>query len=196
MKRSILEPLFILACATISYAQTVGGLGFIGGLNYNGNGNYFESIDANAKNPDKNVGYHLGIFYKIGDRVYLKPELLFTSTKSDYDGDDFKMQKLDLPVLVGIKVIGPLSVFAGPSFQYILDSEFDGISINNIENDFSLGFNFGVGVNIKKIGIDLKYERGFSKNEAIFIGNNLGDDVVSKIDTRPEQLILSFSLLL
>ena len=196
MKRLILVPLFILAVVITSYSQTIGGLGFIGGLNYNGNGNYFESIDSNAQNPDKNVGYHLGIFYKIGHQVYVKPELLFTSTKSGYDDGDFKMQKLDAPILVGIKVIGPLSVFAGPSFQYILDSEFDGISINNIENDFSVGFNFGIGFNIKKIGIDLKYERGFSKNEAVFIGNNLGEESLSRLDTRPEQLILSFSLLL
>ena len=63
MKRLILVPLFILAVVITSYSQTIGGLGFIGGLNYNGNGNYFESIDSNAQNPDKNVGYHLGIFY-------------------------------------------------------------------------------------------------------------------------------------
>jgi len=196
MKRLILAPLFILAFAITSYSQTEGGLGFIGGLNYNSNGNYYESIDANAQNPDKNVGYHLGIFYKIGHLVYVKPELLFTSTKSGYDDGDFKMQKIDAPVLVGIKIIGPLSVFAGPSFQYILDSDFDGDSIDKIENDFSVGLNFGIGLNINKIGIDLKYERGFSKNEAAFIGNNLGEETLSRLDTRPEQLILSLSILL
>ena len=42
------------------------------------------------------------------------------------------MQKIDAPLLVGIKVLGPISVFGGPSLQYILDSEFDGISINDI----------------------------------------------------------------
>jgi len=196
MKRLTLVPIFILAFVITSYSQTLGGFGFTGGLNYNGNGSYFKSIDANAQNPDKNVGYHLGVFYKIGNRIYVKPELLFTSTKSGYDDGDFKMQKIDAPVLVGIKIIGPLSVFAGPSFQYILDSDFDGTSINNIENDFSIGLNFGISLNIKRIGIDLKYERGFSKNEAVFIGNNLGEDTISKLDTRPEQLILSFSLLL
>jgi len=195
MKRLIFIPLFFLVI-TASYAQSQSGFGFIGGLNYNGNGNYFQSIESSAQHPDKNAGFHLGVFGKLGNRIYFKPSLVFTSTKSGYNDGDFKMQKLDLPAIVGIKIIGPLSVFAGPSFQYILDSDFDGISINNIENDFSAGFNFGIGLNIKKIGIDLKYERGFSKNEATFIGNNLGETTVSRLDTRPEQLILSLSILL
>ena len=57
--------------------------------------------------------------------------------------------------------------------QYILNTEFDGIDINDVEEDFSVGLNFGIALNLKKIGIDLRYERGFSNNEAIFIDNNL-----------------------
>jgi hypothetical protein len=142
------------------------------------------------------VGYHVGLFGKIGNQIYFKPELVYTSTKSDYDDASFKMQKLDAPLLVGVKVIGPLSVFAGPSFQYILDSDFNGVSIDDIENEFSVGLNFGIGVNINRLGIDLRYERGFSDNEATFIRNNGVDDIESRLDTRPDQLILSFSLIL
>jgi hypothetical protein len=97
-------------------------------------------------------------------------------------------------MLVGFNIIGPLSLFGGPSFQYILDSEFSGISINDIEKDFTVGLNFGVGINFKKLGIDLRYERGLSKNEASFINENIIN--TSRIDTRPNQLILSLSLLL
>ncbi|SEQ16996.1 Outer membrane protein beta-barrel domain-containing protein [Hyunsoonleella jejuensis] len=178
-----------------SFAQTQTGFGLKGGLNYTGNGDYFESIGSNAENPDRNIGYHIGVFGKIGQKVYLRPELVYTKTKSDYRNDSFEMSKLDAPILVGLKVLGPISVFAGPSFQYILDSEFDNISINNIENDFSVGLNFGIGLNLKKLGIDLRYERGFSDNEATFINNNIGG-VESRLDTRSDQLILSLSLLL
>lgn len=186
----------ILLLSLSSFAQTQTGFGLKGGLNYNGNGDYFESIGSNAENPDRNIGYHVGIFGKIGQKVYLRPELVYTKTKSDYRNDSFEMSKLDAPVLVGIKVLGPLSIFGGPSFQYILDSEFDNISINNIENDFSVGLNFGIGFNLKKLGIDLRYERGFNDNEASFINNNIGGNPQSRLDTRPDQLILSLSLLL
>lgn len=188
---------FILVIAiipTLTMAQTATGLGLKAGLNYNANGDYFESIGDNAQNPDRNIGYHIGLFGKIGNQVYLRPELVYTNTKSDYNDDSFKMQKIDAPILVGLKVIGPISVFGGPSFQYILDSEFDGIAINDLENDFSVGLNFGIGLNLNKLGIDLRYERGFSDNEATFLGNNgIGN---SRLDTRPDQLILSLSLIL
>ncbi|WP_100609863.1 outer membrane beta-barrel protein [Confluentibacter lentus] len=193
-KKTILLALFLVSISSFTYAQSATGFGIKGGLNYNANGDYFESIGSNAKNPDRNVGYHIGLFGKIGTQIYFKPELVYTSTKSDYDNESFEMQKIDAPLLVGIKVLGPVSVFAGPSFQYILDSDFNGITIDDIENDFSVGLNFGIGLNINKLGIDLRYERGFSDNEATFIGNNgVG---TSRLDTRPEQLILSLSLLL
>ena len=89
-----------------------------------------------------------------------------------------------------------MSVFGGPSLQYILDTEFEGIDVNDVEDDFSVGLNFGIGLNFNKIGIDLRYERGFNDNEATFINNNLGSGASSRIDTRPDQLILSLSIAL
>jgi hypothetical protein len=194
LKSILFLSLFVVLSTSIASAQTGSSFGIKGGLNYSGNGDYFESISANAQNPDRNIGYHLGVFGKLGNRIYFRPELVYTATKSDYDSRDFSVKKIDAPLLVGVKVIGPLSVFAGPSLQYILDSEFDGITIDDIENDFSMGLNFGVGVNFNKIGIDLRYERGFNENEATFIDNNFGPDTIGRIDTRPDQLILSLSV--
>jgi hypothetical protein len=194
MKKTVL----IAALALIGFsasAQSGSGFGIKGGLNYSANGDYFESAGDAARNPDRNVGYHLGFFGKIGaSRVYLRPELVYTKTKSDYNGDDFDMSKLDIPVLLGVKVIGPLHVFAGPAFQYILKTEFDGITIDDVENDLTVGMNIGAGVNLGKLGIDLRYERGFSDNEATFINTNITNVGQSRIDTRPDQLILSLSL--
>lgn len=169
--------------------------GIKGGLNYNANGNYFESVSNNYENPDRNIGYHFGLFGKIGRDLYIKPELVYTSTKSDYNSGDFDMKKLDAPVLVGVKLIGPLSVFGGPSFQYILDTDtgISGLSINNVENDFSVGLNFGIAVNFEKFGLDLRYERGFNENEATFFDNN-NIAINDRLDTRPDQLILSLSI--
>lgn len=196
MNKLFLIPLFSLLMVSGLNAQTASGFGFKGGLNYNANGKYFESIGENAKNPDRNIGYHLGIFGKVGNRVYFKPELVYTSTKSDYDNETFKMEKIDAPLLVGARILGPISVFGGPAFQYILDTEYEGISINDIEDEFSFGLNFGIGLNFKRVGIDLRYERGFNNNEATFIQNNLGSSLESRLDTRPDQLILSLSLVL
>ncbi|WP_400079562.1 outer membrane beta-barrel protein [Winogradskyella sp. R77965] len=199
MKNLKKSALFAAILAFISFslsAQEGSAFGIKGGLNYSANGDYFQSIGDNAKNPDRNIGYHIGVFGKIGKKLYFRPELIYTATKSDYDSDNFNVKKIDAPLLVGMKVLGPISVFGGPSLQYILDTEFEGISIDNVEDDFSVGLNFGIGLNLKKIGIDLRYERGFNNNEATFIDNNIGTNVTSRIDTRPDQLILSLSIAL
>ena len=194
LKKSVFVAAIVVCTSFSLSAQIASSFGLKGGLNYSANGDYFESIGENAQNPERNIGYHVGVFAKLGNKLYFRPELVYTATKSDYDSDVFSVKKIDVPVLVGLKVIGPLSVFAGPSFQYILDTEFDGINIDKLENDFSVGLNFGIGVNLNKIGIDLRYERGFNDNEATFINNNLGAGVVRRIAPRPDQLILSLSV--
>ena len=193
MKKTLLGAIFSLIC-TISIAQSQNGFGLKGGLNYNGNGDYLESAQAVAENPDRNVGYHLGIFYRLGNKIYFRPELMYTRTKSDYTDGDFNLSKLDLPALVGIQLIGPLNLFAGPDFQYILNSEFDGIKISDIESDFTVGLHIGVGVDLGPIGVDLRYERGLSANEATFINTNITTLPESRIDTRSDQVILSLSV--
>jgi len=193
MKRVLL----VAVCALFSisaFSQKEAGFGVTGGLNYSANGDYFESASNAAENPDRNVGYHIGIYGKVGERFYVRPELLYTRTKSDYDGDKFNMSKLDAPVLVGAKVIGPLHIFAGPAFQYIVDTDFDGVTINDVENDFSVGLHIGAGVNLGKLGIDVRYERGLSSNEASFINTNITTLEASRIDVRPDQIILNLSI--
>ncbi len=195
MKKLSLSLIFCLSLMSFVHSQNRNGFGFKGGLNYNANGDYFSAAQTNAENSDRNIGYHIGIFGKIGRKWYFKPELVYTKTKSDYNNASLNMQKIDAPLLVGVEFFRFLNVFGGPSLQYILESDFNNLSVDNIKNDFTVGLNFGVGVTINKIGIDLRYERGFSENEGTFIENNT-NILPSRIDTRPDQLILSLSLLL
>jgi hypothetical protein len=195
MKKLIISTALFAVIGLTTYAQNGTGFGIKGGLNYNANGDYFDSSNQITKHPDRNIGYHLGFFGKFGDKIYFRPELVYTSTKSDYNSDTFKMNKLDAPMLIGLRFFHLFNVFGGPSFQYILNTDFNDINIDNIENDFTVGLNFGIGVEINKVGIDLRYERGFNSNEATFIDNNLGGTVSSsRLDTRPDQLILSLSV--
>lgn len=193
MKKTILIAALALFGWSAS-AQSGPGFGIKGGLNYAGNGDFFNSAENAYSSPDRNIGYHIGVFGKFGDNIYLRPELVYTTTKSGYDEGDLKMNKLDVPVLLGIKVIGPLNVFAGPAFQYITNTKFDGVTIDDVENDFTVGLNVGAGVNFGKLGIDVRYERGFSDNEITFINSNLTSLSGDRVDTRPDQIIVSLSL--
>lgn len=138
----------------------------------------------------------MGFYGKLDfPKIYLKPELVYTRTKSNYSGTaDYDVSKIDLPVLLGYKIIGPLSIFAGPAFQYTLDNDLDGFNIDDVENDFTVGLNIGLGVSLGKIGLDVRYERGFSENEANLIINDVTSTVEGRVDSRPSQIIFSASL--
>ena len=194
-KSIILSAVLVFITFTVN-AQKGTSFGIKGGLNYSGNGDYFESINNNSQEPDRNIGYHFGIFGKVGNKIYIRPELVYTKISSDYNRRTFDMSKLDMPLLVGFKILGPINVFAGPSLQYILDTKYNEITLGDVENDFSIGLNFGIGLNLGKLGIDLRYERGFSDNEATVIDANgiSGITINDRIDTRPEQLILSLAI--
>ncbi|WP_194850642.1 porin family protein [Nonlabens antarcticus] len=173
-----------------SFAQTDSGFGIKGGLNYGSSGEFKDEINSNTEDPDSKIGFHLGVFAKADlGPIYVRPELIYTKLNSEYSIGDFEVQKLDLPILVGVNVIGPLNVFAGPSLQYILDTDLEGFDVDDVKDQFSVGAQFGVGLDLGRLGIDLRYERGFKDNEVTFFDINR-----SRIDTRPEQLIIALSL--
>lgn len=188
--------LSIALLSTVFYVNAQSGFGVKGGLSYNSNGELNETDQVINNEGKGKSGYNVGIYGKVDlGPIYLKPELVYTKTTSEYTlntggTEDYKIARLDMPVLVGLKLIGPLSVFAGPAFQYTLTNDFKGIEYSSIENDFTVGFNFGAGVELGRLGLDVRYERGFNENEATFIENTTTS---YRLDSRPEQIILSLS---
>ena len=203
MKNALLTVVFAMG-SIAAFSQSDSGFGIKGGVNYNQNGDLrIESVGDAAEDiiqgSDGKVGYHVGIFGKIAlSRLYIRPELLYTKTQSAYnlnDGTKYDISKLDLPVLFGADIIGPLHIFAGPAFQYILTNDLEDFSINDAEKDFTVGLHLGAGVNLGRLGFDVRYERGFSENEARFIGDNI-TNINGRVDSRPSQIILAVSLAL
>ncbi|SCX97183.1 Outer membrane protein beta-barrel domain-containing protein [Nonlabens sp. Hel1_33_55] len=198
MKNVILVATLLIA--SFGFAQSDSGFGIKGGLNYGSTGDFENEIENNVENPDSKLGYHLGVFAKADlGPIYIRPEVIYTKLSSEYTLGDLEVQKLDAPILLGVNVLGPLHVFAGPSLQYILDTSFETdnveFDLGDAEDDFTVGLQLGVGLNLGSLGIDVRYERGFNENEAEFINNNTSVRS-GRLDTRPEQLIVALSLAL
>ncbi len=202
MRKSLLIAVFALIGLT-AFAQKDSGFGIKAGLNYNQNGDLsFKQVESAGADiitgSDGKVGYHVGFYGKLDmPKIYIRPELIYTKTKSSYNVDggtnDYDVSKLDLPVLLGYKLIGPLHIFAGPAFQYTLSNDLEDVELADVKNDFTIGAHFGVGVTLGNIGLDVRYERGFSKNEAEIIGDNIAD-ISGRVDSRPSQIIFGLSL--
>ena len=180
----------------ISNAQIAFGLK--GGVNYNNNGDATFSSTGNdvIDGAESKSGYHAGIWFRgklpiIG--FYVRPEIVFTQIKSEYLFNDaltdYNFKKIDVPVLLGKKILGFGNIFIGPSFQYILENEFSFSDLTTDDFDkFSVGVQMGVGVEFGKVGVDVRWERGLSNTEANFVDSSLN------IDNRTNQIIFGISL--
>ena len=196
-KRIVLFSFAFLATFMITNAQS--DFGIKAGLSYNSNGKLKDATTEIGNVIDNKgsgkSGFNIGFYGKLDlGPIYLRPELVYTKTSSEYElnsgsTEDYKISKIDVPVLVGIKLIGPINVFAGPAFQYYLDNDLKGLNFEDIENEFSVGINIGASVELGRLGIDVRYERGLSENEANW--SNAGETFT--LDSRPEQIIFSLS---
>lgn len=194
----------ILVMSQLAFAQKETGIGIKAGLNYAQNGDLKTAI-TNAANDivagsEQKMGFHLGLYAKMNIPIfYLRPELSFTHTKSAYDfsgtNGTFSQTKIDFPILLGYELLGPLHVFAGPSFQLVLANDFDvnAVDLKDLEKNTSLGIQFGAGINLGRLGLDVRFERGLSPNQIKLINNNITNLPESLIDTRPTQLIFALS---
>ncbi len=134
----------------------------------------------NISSGDASVGFHAGLFARISILgFYIQPEALFTSTNGQIILDEsiadnaasvqeLTYNKVDVPVMLGFK-IGPIfRINAGPSFSFILNQDIRndaGASFDNVKqnyNDANIGYQVGVGLDISKIIIDLKYENNLN----------------------------------
>ena len=109
-----------------------------------------------------------------------------------------KFNKIDIPVIVGWK-IGPARLGLGPVASFNL-SQSDGLKdkLNELvtettKNDFSkatFGYQVGVGLDILKFSLDVRYEGNLSK---LGSGIKLGDKDYS-FDQRNPQWIFSVGI--
>ena len=185
--------LLCLLCFTPLFSQL--SFGLKGGVNYDSFGE-FNRTDLSLENfqSDAKTGFHIGVFGNLDLLTfYLRPELQFSQSVSQFNGDEtISLNKLEAPVLLGYKILGPLSVFAGPSFQYILKEKGTDISLGDLEENFTVGLQLGTRLKLGRFGLGIRFERGFTDNEVVILGNN-DVDIAGRIDTRAKQWIVSAS---
>lgn len=201
MKKLVLLVVLFIGATQLTQAQIQ--FGVKGGVNYNSDSfqNVTNDIVSGAKSK---TGFHAGIWTRIKIPViglYVRPELVYTSLKSEVtsasdanDKANYDFQKIDIPVLLGKKFLKVAHVFAGPSFQYIIDSNFDPIGDlqGNFSTDvdgFTVGLQLGAGVELGKVGLDVRWERAFSDAESKLIDGGNSE----RFDTRVNQIIVGLS---
>ena len=188
-----IKTLTFLALLSTTLLQSQFEFGVKGGLNYDSLGDVdYDDFSATDLSAGSKTGYHIGAYGKIDLLLfYLRPEIQFTKINSGFDGKDIGLSKIEAPILLGYKILGPLSVFAGPSFQYILNEDVEGTTLADVEENFTIGLQIGTRISFGRLGMGVRYDRGFTDNGVRILGvNGVGD---GRIDARPNQFIVSAS---
>jgi hypothetical protein len=176
MKR-ILFFILVLFCTAHVHAQVSFGLKLGGHSQLNQPGSITiptPGEDLTFSVDDLKVGFQFGGFLRIGDKLFLQPEVLFNTNRTDYRinnlalGDLVKSesyQYLDFPLLGGFS-LGPFMLHGGPVGHYFLSSrseltDFDGYAQKF--DQFTGGWLAGVGIGRGRVQLDLRYEGNFNK---------------------------------
>lgn len=198
---SIMKKLYIFSLLTVviitSYGQSIK-LGIKGGVNFSSTGGIasFTNLTDNLSfDSESRLGYHiggLGKFEFLG--LFVQPEIVYTKLNTRFEGNsniNYSLSKIDIPLLVGFDIIGPLNFKIGPSFQYIIENTIrDSITskdLDSIKSSLTTGYQLGLGINLNRFGLDIRYERAFQENNLIV------QNTVFKVDSRPSQWIASIS---
>lgn len=200
----MIKRIILILCLAFGFGQITSAqiaFGVKGGLNYNSNSIKEVSSDVFDGAKSK-TGYHAGIWLRFKIPVigfYLRPELVYTNLANEVSYNNsmakavttYNFQKIDIPVLFGKKIFGIGNLYAGPSFQYILDSDFGLSEITDVKTDgFTAGIQFGGGIELGKLGIDIRWERAFSGVKST-LRKITGDNI--NFDTRVNQVIIGLS---
>lgn len=160
-------------------------------------GNITVNGDGYSSGSSK-LGYHVGLFARLGgNSIYLQPEVLYTNTGGEINEKqgsgsvtyEATFNRLDVPVMVGLKLADFFRIQAGPVASFMMNSEVSGgVGSGNLPDykESTIGYQAGIGFDIRNMILDLKYEGAF--------GNNADRIAGFDTDQRQNQLILSLGI--
>ncbi len=172
-----------------------------------------ENVAKLLDDTDAVLTYQLGVFTRFQlAGIYIQPEAMFSSSKTEMsfeniiDGNgntdnkivgEVKLNKLDVPVMIGKRFMKIVRINAGPVFSYILSQNIDQSGAKETWNEINaeyknatVGLQYGIGVDIAMINIDLRVEKGF---QAISENLTIGETSFAA-DQRLEQIMLSVGI--
>ena len=151
--------------------------GVKGGVNFSNI--YDTEVDDNNVLTSFNAGFYATL--PVGDIISIQPEILYSRKGGELNYDNavatgtaqFRLNYLEVPVLLKVNITENLNVHAGPYFAYLIDAEvnndangeaidFEDAYDNDDFNKFDVGISGGIGYEFNSLGIGARYNYGFS----------------------------------
>lgn len=188
-------PIFFLFLLSTQLCLAQFNFGLQGGINFDSSGDIklvSEQFQKEGRLNSK-TGFHIGAYAEVDLMVfYLRPEIQYTKVRSEFENNTIDNTRIELPVSVGITVLGPLSVFLGPTAYFNLSQKSAELSLDALKDNTNLGMHIGTRVQLGPVGVDFRYEKGFSSVQSQIL-SQAGVPTGGEIDTRANQFILGIS---
>jgi opacity protein-like surface antigen len=118
---------------------------------------------------DAQWGFNAGIFYRLKvAMLYIQPEAYFSTVSGSYKyGEDLKLydfdlNRIDIPIIVGMK-LGPVRLHVAPVAFFTISNDTEIKELEDAMKSTTWGYQAGVGVDLlKKLTIDVRYEGSLS----------------------------------
>ena len=168
MKRLLLSFCLILFTSTV-FSQVIFDLGLKAGV-HSSNLEVESIIDLDS---DSFTKMHWGAFGRAGfGRLYVQPEVYYSKKGGNLSSNlfeltsDFDYSNVDVPVLLGFKVIKgkalDFRIMAGPVFSFVTNANYPDELDPYLDDDFFkdnlMGVQYGLGVDVLFFTIDARVE--------------------------------------
>lgn len=171
--KKVLLILVMLMFTAVSYSQKVT-LGPLVGFNSSKLSTNLPDIKEEAK-----ANFLFGAFLRIGKKVYLQPEFVYTTKGGEFKNDlvsgaqqTIKLKQLEIPAMVGFRLINleiiNIRIMGGPMAGIIIDKE---VTFNDFVNDpipessfkdLQWAIQLGAGIDVLFLTLDVRYEIGLN----------------------------------
>ena len=158
MKKIILTAAAVFALSFANAQDTK--YGVKGGLNM--------SNVSNAEGSSSLLAFHLGGFaeFKISDKFAVHPELLYSAQGAKFDGFNYNLNYINVPVMAKYYVADAFSIEAGPQIGFLMSAKVDGVDFKEFCKTTDFGLNLGAGYNLNEnMSLGLRYSMGLSEIE-------------------------------
>lgn len=128
---------------------------------------------AHGKNPaplqlKDHWSYHAGIFARLElFTFYAQPEILLTSSGAKVSKDNQVIQldftQLSIPAMAGLSFFGIVRAQIGPVFGLLLSAKEGKKDVKEHYSSITVGWQGGLGFDLWRMVIDLKYEGNLSR---------------------------------
>jgi hypothetical protein len=159
---------------------------------------------STTSTSDSRTGYLIGIYYTImfSEKVGLQPELFYNSMGSKVASSEGILNYASLPVFVRYNLTEGFHLLGGPQVSYLVSAEEKntgptGVTVIDTKDSFTsmdFGIVFGLGLDLGKINLGVRYITGFTNITKNPTGSVSGVNYELEINNRGWQILAGYRL--